>query len=1201
MVQEPTPAQVVERLCSDQRRRWQQGERVPAETYFREQPAFFDSQPACAIELIFNEYLLQQETGEAVAPPDYLRRFPQFAAQLGPLFEVDQEIAQGNWFGSRPSPAGPSTTWPPTTSVAGPAIPGYEILGELGRGGMGVVYQARQLAANRLVALKVIPGGALAGPEELARFRIEAKALARMQHPGIVQIFEVGAWQDQPYFAMELVDGGSLEKKLAGTPQPARSAAQLVETLARALAAVHQRGILHRDLKPANVLLTADGTPKVTDFGLAKLLVEAGPTLTHSGEILGTPSYMAPEQAAGQSRAVGPATDVYALGAILYELLTGRPPFKAETLQETLLLVMGQDPVPPSRFQPKLPRDVVTICLKCLEKEPAKRYVSAVDLAEDLQSFLLGKPIRARPVGRLGHLWRWCRRQPVLATLSAALVVVCLGGSALVAWQVQRAEAERLAGRRFAQSFEAMEMYFTGVRESEQFQLLPRGYPLRKQLLEGALAFYQKFSRQAEEFRDDPGLRAKLARAHLRVAEMAEEVNPDPKEAVASYQEAIAILTNLQRDQPGVVEIQRDLGQAYRYLGTFQRSQHFLKDSQRSLGEARSLLERLAKTHPGDRAIQLELAEAYNSLGALQIDRKELKEALGYFRASLDIYEKLDGPDHADPKIRRLRARAYGNLGVVWERLPEGMAQALACYNQARELREKIVRDTPLSPLAQMELASSYYNLGNYYNTAGQLTQALRSFEQALPLRRKLADANPTIPYFQVALALVHNDMGSISADLPGPSDRALEAFRHARAILNKVPGDRFRIALALAWNNTGDLRREIGQPREAIAAHEEARQILTPLADKHREITDYARDLARTYHLIGRAEFERGRLPEALTAHEEARRRQRRLVDAKPQVTLYAQHLAETDRCLGRVYHALGGPREALQALHQARAGLQKLLHQAPSFESRLELARTWNEFAFLSRDDSKTADAVTQAGKALPLLKSLTRDQPGNREVRDEMARTLYLLGLLHQDQGEAKVAQDYYRQAIEVQDALRGDFPDIVNYRHQAGLIWLAWADSWVREDAAETALAAYHRAVSYLGNTLDKGPQVPRYRKDLSQAYRQLARVERALHRLGEAAVTAVQDQQLWPDNPGELFQAARQLARCIPLVGKGKTQLNRHEKDEQREYGDRVMEALRQAIGQGFKDVRQLRGDDFVPLRGRADFEELLNNFAKSGG
>jgi len=314
------------------------------------------------------------------------------------------------------------------------AVPGYEIISELGRGGMGVVYKARHVHLNRMVALKMILAGVHVGPRDLIRFRSEAANVAGLQHPSIVQVYEVGEQDGRPYFSLEYVEGGSLVNKLNGTPLPPRYAAVLIEQMARTVHFAHQRGIVHRDLKPANILMTEDGFPKITDFGLAKSLAP-GAALTQSGTVLGTPSYMAPEQALGKNREVGPPVDIYALGAILYEMLTGRPPFRAETSLDTMLQVASEEPVPLSRLQPRLPRDLQTICLKCLQKEPHRRYPTADSLAEDLRRFQIGEPIEARPVGKIERAVKWARRRPSLAALIFLGVMTAVLGFAGITWK----------------------------------------------------------------------------------------------------------------------------------------------------------------------------------------------------------------------------------------------------------------------------------------------------------------------------------------------------------------------------------------------------------------------------------------------------------------------------------------------------------------------------------------------------------------------------------------------------------------------------------------------------------------------------------------------------------------------------------------------------------------------------------------------
>ncbi len=358
-----------------------------------------------------------------------------------------------------------------------PVVDGYEILGELGRGGMGIVYRARHVLLNRPCVLKMILAGDYADAESIARFQVEAEAVARLQHANVVHIHHIGVAGGLPFFELEYLEGGSLDRQLDGTPWPPRRSAELVEALARGVAEAHRLGIVHRDLKPGNVLLSADGTPKITDFGLAKSLAsDSG--LTQTGAIVGTPDYMAPEQAEGITREVGPLADVYALGAILYELLTGRRPFRGATIMETLHQARTTEPVPPSRLVPGLPRDVETIALKCLQKQPEKRYDSAAALAEDLRRFLGGEPIVARPVGPIERAGRWCRRHPAPASLTAAVVLVAALGLAGVLWQWSEAvQARDLASRRAISEAEArqqaettlVDMYTTsGIAAGDQ-------------------------------------------------------------------------------------------------------------------------------------------------------------------------------------------------------------------------------------------------------------------------------------------------------------------------------------------------------------------------------------------------------------------------------------------------------------------------------------------------------------------------------------------------------------------------------------------------------------------------------------------------------------------------------------------------------------------------------------------------------------
>jgi len=406
-----------------------------------------DSQPPesgeARLDQLVTEYLEAVEAGKAPNREEWLSRHADLAADLRTFFTNHDRLAKIGaplrqvmpWNGPGAATGQASTLLPGGAPIASAALQrvrsfgDYELLEEIARGGMGVIYKARQVSLNRIVALKMILAGQLASQADLARFLAEAEAVAQLRHPNIVQIYERGHRDGLPYFTLEFMEGGSLTAKLAGTPLPPSEAALLVEKLTRGVQYAHSHGIIHRDLKPSNVLLAADGTPRITDFGLAKR-VERASDLTRTGAIMGTPSYMAPEQASGK-KATTTASDVYALGAILYECLTGRPPFRAATPLETILQVLNDEPVPPSYLQGKTPRDLETICLKCLDKDPVRRYATAEALADDLCCFLEKRPIAARPVGRVERAAKLVRRNPLISAAALAVASVLLIGTAV--------------------------------------------------------------------------------------------------------------------------------------------------------------------------------------------------------------------------------------------------------------------------------------------------------------------------------------------------------------------------------------------------------------------------------------------------------------------------------------------------------------------------------------------------------------------------------------------------------------------------------------------------------------------------------------------------------------------------------------------------------------------------------------------------
>lgn len=442
-------------LRTDLRQRWNTDQQFAVEQYLEQFPEL-SNDSEILVELILTEIELREAQGEVVSMDELERRFPNLTESLYQALSVRRNVTSRSGLYSQELSANDNAT-------VHRSIASYEILGELGRGGMGVVYKARQTGLNRLVALKMILHADHASTEARLLFEREAQAIARLKHQNIVQIYEIGEHEEKPFFSLEFVTGGSLDRHLHDATMDAKEAATLVESLAQGIHAAHRAGVIHRDLKPANVLLSEDGTPKITDFGLARTLEESGQTT--SGAIMGTPSYMAPEQAAGNSREMGVGTDVYALGAILYECLTGRPPFRGASAMDTILQVVHQPPVAPSQLHPNIPKDLETICLKCLEKQPAQRYQTAKLLAEDLRRFQNNEPINARPISKSERAWRWCKRNP-LAALTLLLGSLLLLAIILIPLYIATQQAE--STRALAHEQQLTQQALTRANESER-------------------------------------------------------------------------------------------------------------------------------------------------------------------------------------------------------------------------------------------------------------------------------------------------------------------------------------------------------------------------------------------------------------------------------------------------------------------------------------------------------------------------------------------------------------------------------------------------------------------------------------------------------------------------------------------------------------------------------------------------------------
>ncbi len=820
-------------LLVDHRRRWQQGDRVGVEALLRENPDL-GADPERVLELIYQEVVLREEAGEAPQLDEYVRRFPQFDAQLRLQFEVHQALR-----GGRPSATSvqgrqgglsfAGTYW--DTPAPAEGVSGYEILEELGRGGMGVVYKARQTALKRLVALKMILAGGHASPRARARFKTEAEAVARLQHPHIVQIYEVGECAGRPYISLEYVAGGSLDRLAAGAPQPVRPAARLVETLARAMHYAHQQGIVHRDLKPANILLqrsevrgqksevggqksevggqrsgeetgwssssdlwplASDLWPKITDFGLAKLLdSESGATPTEA--LLGTPNYMAPEQAAGRNDDVGPAADVYSLGAILYELLTGRPPFKGATVLDTLEQVRRQEPVPPARLQPTVPADLETICLKCLDKEPPRRYESALALAEDLRRFLAGEPILARPISPWRRGIKWARRRPTVAALLALSTLAVLGVAAVLTW----------SGIQEARRLKVVRADFTRLWEDGHAAYARREWSKARPLLAAACNRIEA-EPALEEFRD-------RAEALLREAGRRAHAEETHRQFLRHHDLALfhgmnfldqgPLLTGADRAANRALaerEARRALALAGIDVAAGRVGGRDARFSDRQWDEIRSgsatlllVLADVAARRPAPAGKRY--AEA---LRLLDLAARVAPSSPVYHRRRADYLDGLGRADEA--RTERERATRTPPAGARDHFLAGQGRYAKGDFASAAEAFNDALAAQPTHFWARCYLADCYLRLQRWGQARDALTVCLMQRDDS--------------PWIYLLRGLAHQRLGAFLA--------AGEDFRKAEALLGPAPNES---ALYILHVNRGVLRDRQGQPDAAAADFRQA------------------------------------------------------------------------------------------------------------------------------------------------------------------------------------------------------------------------------------------------------------------------------------------------------------------------------------------------------------------------------------------
>jgi serine/threonine protein kinase len=950
------------------------------------------------VGLLADEFLARRKGGERPTIQEYCDRHPELAGEIRDVFEAVLMVED-----LKPGPDEVSGSVGESAQVDGKRlrqVGDYRILGEIGRGGMGVVYEAEQQALGRRVALKVLPRTSAGDGSAQVRFQREAKAAARMHHTNIVPVFDVGQDGEHLYYAMQLIHGqgldlviddlkrlraqstavpatgekagersiaaslvaGQFEKENLAVAGPGdisataafegsapssamlpgqsdistatgnragyfRSVAQIGVQTAAALSYAHSRGIIHRDIKPGNLILDTTGNVWVTDFGLAKT-GDGG--MTHTGDILGTVRYMSPERFRGQCDV---RADVYALGMTLYELLTLKPAYASGDRLKLIELIRQSEATSPRSIDGRIPRDLETIVMKAIDRDAKRRYQSADELGEDLQRFVNDEPIKARRVGTTERLGRWCRHNPAVAGLTAAVLVLMAAGTAVSTWQAvvaNRARADLAAKNaeltdeqakveeRFEMAQKAIALFHTGVSEdmllkNDQFK------ELRTKLLKEAARFYAELEKLLAG-QTDAKSRKTLAEGYFQLAELTDKIG-DKKEALAVHRKALALRRELAAAEGADVETRLDVARSLDKVGLLLRETGDHVEALAAHEEQRDLAERLEAENPTD-AVRSVLGQSHNSIGRVLRETGKPEAALLSYRKALTILQKLADANPAVTEFQTGLAWSHGNIGNVLKDTGK-KEEALTEYRKASAIQEKLADANPAVTEFQTGLAWIYSNIGLVLTYAGKPEEALEPHRKALAIWQRLADANPAVTEFQTGLAWSHNLIGVVLT-MTGKPEEALVSHRKALAILQKLADanpavTECRRELAWSHHHIAGVLRSTGKPKEALTESRKALAIWQKLADANPTVTVFQSDLANSYNNIGRLLAHLKRFAEAFTAFDAGLAICRKLDETGPKKTLHPHHSGYGHAYRGAALVRTGQPAEGAADLRRA------------------------------------------------------------------------------------------------------------------------------------------------------------------------------------------------------------------------------------------------------------------------------------------
>jgi serine/threonine protein kinase/Tfp pilus assembly protein PilF len=933
---------------------------------------------------ILEAYLAEREKGLLPDPDRLVAEHPELAEPLKAyLASLDflHQAAQS----FRPSGPIPEAA----ADFSEKRLGDYAIQRQIGRGGMGIVYEAQQISLGRRVALKLLPFAAVLDQRQIARFQNEARAAAQLHHPNIVPVFGVGCERGVHYYAMQYVEGQTIaelihelrrlpdshapdepesaasrlardlssgrfaagsEASQAGKPTPGeagttteeaglasettrrrraqlstdgsthspgffRSAANLGVQAAEALEHAHQMGVVHRDVKPSNLILDARGHLWVTDFGLA--MTQTDPNLTMTGDLLGTLRYMSPEQVKAQRHVLDHRTDVYSLGVTLYELLVLRPAFGSRRREELIRQIADEEPAAPRQRNKAIPRDLETVVLKAMAKEPSSRYATAQELADDLRRFLEGKPTLARRPTLADRAGKWARRHKTVVGSAVLLTFVTLASLLASTLLIAREHADTKAAlaearesqQRAWENFQRAELYFRQARSvvdrfaaqhAEQLADVPGAELLRHELLSDALGYYRQFIAHA---RNDPALESDLAVACFHVGTLTEQIG-DKRAALAAYEEAKEVLGRLVRKHPGTVQYRRDLALCYNNVGLLSSQLGETAEARQAYDEAIRIQRQLIEEHPDSAEFRSHLAMSHSNLGLLESQTNQVAEAEGSYRAALDVQEDLVRAHPDEPKYLRNLAVSYGNLGFLYSQRDPDAAERY--YRDALSTQQQLASSHPQELKYQSDLSLTYNNLGALLSRNGRIDEAKDSYLEAIAIQERLLQKAPLVLSYRRDLAITHNNVGRVYSRSQQP-DEAYDAFDQARTILEALVDDyphelSYRSSLGGILNNQGMVLEQLERPEEAVAVYRAAIEHQRFAQTHAPEVVRFGEFLSKHYRNLGRALRAMDRPHEAARAALD----QRELWSGDPQ-RLY-RVAAELALAAGQIGEAGGG-----------------------------------------------------------------------------------------------------------------------------------------------------------------------------------------------------------------------------------------------------------------------------------------------------